>query len=101
MTKAERIAKGLSEAQRALVLASEPGGWGMRACATGTPISGQQYRSARVLHRLGVGTFSHGSPYGDLYFNTDDFGLAVREILTRATADDLRRARTTLAEVQP
>ena len=80
-TEAERIAAGLTEAQRRLVLASEPGGWGRDDEAIGVEIRGPQYRAARTLGRLGVGTFSHGSPYGDLYFNTP-LGLEVRAHLT-------------------
>lgn len=82
MTPAD-LARSLSEAQRKLVLASEPGGWGRDDCATGVPISGTQYRTAKVLERLGIGTFSHGSPFGDLYFNTHALGLAVRAELQK------------------
>jgi len=65
------------------VLASEPGGFGRDDCAIGVQICGAEYRTARSLERLGVGTYSHGSPFGDLYFNTDDLGLAVRAQLER------------------
>jgi hypothetical protein len=79
--EAERIAAGLTEAQKRLVLASEPGGFGRDDCATGVEIRGAQYRAAKALDDLGVGTYTHGSPYGDLYFNTDGLGLAVRRVL--------------------
>lgn len=82
MTNPREIAEGLSEAQKRLVLKSEPGGFGREDCSIGVPISGAQYRSAKALERLGVGTYSYGSEYGDLYFNTDDIGLQVRDILT-------------------
>lgn len=79
----EQIAEGLSEAQRRLVLASEPGGFGLPDCSTGVEIRGAQYRTAKSLNRMGVGTYTHGSPYGDLYFNTDALGLSVRRALEK------------------
>lgn len=84
--KAARVAAKLTKAQRTLVLASEPGGWGRDDCAIGVEISGAQYRTAKALEKLGVGTYSHGSPYGDLYFNTDGLGLAVRAHLETRNA---------------
>lgn len=77
----EEIARKLTAAQRSLVLASEPGGFGRPDRACGVEIRGAQYRTARRLSEIGVGSFTHGSPYGDLYFNTDDLGLRVRAIL--------------------
>lgn len=82
MQTLEQIAAGLSEAQRRLVVASEPGGWGRDDCAIGVEIRGSQYRTAKSLEGLGLGTYTHGSPYGDLYFNTE-LGLAVRKIITQ------------------
>lgn len=82
------IARALSEAQRRLVIASEPGGYGRDDCATGVEIRGAQYRTARSLEKLGVGVYSYGSDFQDLYFNTDDLGLAVRDyLLHRPTID--------------
>jgi hypothetical protein len=81
MTDAEKIAASLTKAQRRLVLASAPGGWGSDDCSTGVEIHGSDYRVAKKLHKLGIGSYTHGSPYGDLYFNTDTLGLAVRSIL--------------------
>lgn len=78
----KQIAARLTEAQRKLVIASEPGGWGRDDMSIGAEIRGAQYRTAKSLEALGVGTYSHGDPYGDLYFNTNDLGLAVRAILT-------------------
>jgi hypothetical protein len=72
------LVKGLTEAQRKLILESEPGGFGRHDCSIGTPIRGAQYRTAKSLEQLGIGTYTHGSPFGDLYFNTDDLGLVVR-----------------------
>lgn len=80
MTEAERIAKGLTEAQRRMVLESVPGGWGSASQACGTEVAGSGYRTARALAALKLGTYSHGSLYGDLYFN-NDLGLEVRSIL--------------------
>lgn len=77
----DQIARKLSPAQRSLVLESKPGGWGRDDTAIGVPIRGSQYRTAGVLQRLGVGDYTHGSPFGDLYFN-DDLGLQVRALLT-------------------
>lgn len=50
----------------------------------GIPIRGSDYRVARGLEALGLGSYSHGSPYGDLYFNNAR-GLALR---ARATKED-------------
>ena len=82
-----QIAERLTEAQRRLVVASAPGGFGRDDCSTGVEIRGSQYRAARTLERLGVGTHTHGSIYGDLYFNTDPLGLAVRAHIMEAQGD--------------
>lgn len=75
----EKIAKGLSATQRRLVLDSDPDDiTGRQGC--GIPIRGPQYRSAKSLMAMGCGDYSHGSPFGDLYFNSR-FGLAVRDHL--------------------
>lgn len=79
MTPTE-IASRLTEAQMALIMASEPGGWGREDCACGAEIRGSQYRTAQVLERLEIGSYTHGAPYGDLYFNTS-LGLEVRSLL--------------------
>jgi hypothetical protein len=67
----------LTVAQKRLVLESGPDDITGEE-GTGVPISGSAYRVARALERMGLGTYSHGSPYGDLYFNNAD-GLALRE----------------------
>ena len=75
----EQIAAGLTKAQRALVLASAPddmtGEEGL-----GIEIRGAMYRTARSLEELGLGSYTHGSTYYDMYWNLP-FGLAVRTIL--------------------
>ena len=76
----DSLTRGLSPAQRRMVLDSKPGGWGRDDTAIGVEIRGSGYRVARALHAKGLGDYTHGSPYGDLYFNNAD-GLAVREAL--------------------
>lgn len=76
----EQIAKGRTKAQRAMLVASEPGAWGNDELAIGVEIRGAQYRTARTLEKLGLGDHTHGSPFGDLYFN-NSLGLEVRAIL--------------------
>jgi hypothetical protein len=73
------MAKRLTEPQRRLVLASDPDDITGEE-GSGVPIEGAAYRVARTLHRLGLGTYSHGSPYGDLYFNNAE-GLRLRAAL--------------------
>ena len=87
MTDIKAIAEGLTEAQRRMVLASEPGGFGCDDCSTGVEIRGSQYRTAMALQRRGLGTYSHGSSCGDIYFNTDGLGLAVRAYLKEQSHD--------------
>ena len=76
----EKIAEGLTKAQRAMVLASAPGGWGHDDTAIGVPLRGPQYRTARALERLKIGEHTFGSDFEDLYFNNQN-GLAVRAYL--------------------
>ena len=75
----EQIAKGLTKAQRSLVLASGPdditGEEGF-----GVEIRGPQYRAARALEAAGLGSFTHGSPFYDMYWNYP-IGLAVRDVI--------------------
>lgn len=75
----------LTGPQKRMVLESGPdditGGEGF-----GIPISGSAYRVARSLERLGLGTYSYGSPYGDLYFNNVE-GLRVRAVLIASHGD--------------
>lgn len=79
MTDTASIAAWLSEAQKKLVLASDPDDiTGEEGC--GVSIRGSQYKTARKLERLGLGYYSHGSPFGDLYCN-NSFGLSVRAFL--------------------
>jgi hypothetical protein len=76
------LARGLTEAQRRLVLASEPGGWGDPGQACGVELHGRDYRVARALEGRRLGTYTHGSPICDLYFNSD-LGLQVRAYLSQ------------------
>lgn len=76
----EQIAKGLSEPQKALVVASERGGFNRDDEACGVEISGPQCRTARSLERLGIGEYTFGDCFSDLYFN-NQMGLAVRDVL--------------------
>ena len=80
MSEAEDIVGKLTKAQQALVLASEPGAWGREDDGLGVEISGSKCRVARKLETMGLGTYSDGSPYGDLYFN-NALGLEVRRLL--------------------
>lgn len=80
MTPAQ-IAAGLSEAQRKMVLASGPDDITGRE-GFGVEIRGSDYRVARVLRTLGIGGYTHGSPYFDMYWNNAE-GLAVRAILNQ------------------
>lgn len=80
MRDAREIAGKLTPAMRRLVLASEPGAWGRADDGFGVELSGSAYRTAKSLTALKLGTYTHGSPYGDLYFN-NQLGLSVRRIL--------------------
>lgn len=73
------IVKSLTKAQRALVLASEPDDINGES-GVGVEIRGPQYRVARSLEALGLGSFTHGSPFYDMYWNFAP-GLAVRSAL--------------------
>lgn len=44
----------------------------------GVEIRGADYRVAKALEAKGLGTYTHGSPYGDLYFNNAE-GLNLRD----------------------
>ena len=85
MDDADRIAAGLTKAQRDLLIASEPGGWGRADMACGVELRGPAYSTAKALAARKLGTFTSGSVYGDLYFNSR-LGLAVRTILEQANA---------------
>lgn len=76
----------LTPAQERLVIASDPDDITGEE-GSGVPIRGSDYRVARALYALGLGTYSHGSPYGDLYFNRAA-GLEVRRSLLRAGHND-------------
>lgn len=74
------IAGKLSEAQRALVLASEPGGWGRDDTAVGVDLVGARYwNTARALERKVLGDIEEQPDFypSGLYFN-NQLGLAVR-----------------------
>lgn len=76
----DEIAKGLTKAQRVLVLASEGGAFGYPNRAYGTPVEGAKHRTALTLDRLGLGVYAYSDCFESLYFNNET-GLAVRAIL--------------------
>ena len=76
----EHIARGLSKAQKTMVIESEPGGFGRNDTACGVPLHGARFRVAASLENKGLGEYSFGSSFEDLYFNNQR-GLAVRAIL--------------------
>ncbi len=83
--QAEQIAAGLTEAQRALVIESEPGGWGRDDTACGAELIGAgKWAAARALSRKRLGDVveDFGMYPPGLYFNTQ-LGLAVRESLRK------------------
>jgi hypothetical protein len=69
----------LSPAQRDLVLASEPddvtGTEGV-----GVELHGQEYQTAKALQNRGIGHYTHGSVYIDMYWNNNT-GLLVRDYI--------------------
>lgn len=77
----------LTPRMKAMVLASEPSeldrteGCGVEIC---TPAD---YAVAKALQRRELGSYSHGSPVGDLYFNNVE-GLAVRRDLRGEDQDE-------------
>jgi hypothetical protein len=84
----EQKAQLLSPAQRRMVLDSEPDDiTGEEGC--GVELRGPLYKTAKRLNELKLGTYTHGSPYGDLYCN-NTAGLAVRDAIAAGT----RRAET-------
>lgn len=88
---AERIARGLTEAQRGLVMDSEPGGFGRADCACGAEArTGATVSAAKALQRKGLGTIVDHAPCWPrfLYFN-NAVGLAVRALL--ASDEQVRR----------
>lgn len=79
MTDPHQIARSLTEAQRKLVLASEPDDiTGNEGC--GVDIRGAQYRVAGSLCDKGLGGYTHGHSIADMYWNYST-GLAVRAII--------------------
>jgi hypothetical protein len=74
---------GLTPAQKRMVIASGPNDITGEE-GHGVEIRGADYRVARALELYGLGSYSHGSPYGDLYFNNAE-GLRVREMLEEAS----------------
>lgn len=78
---AETVAKGLSAAQRKMVIASEPDDiTGEEGC--GVELRGSGYRVAKSLAALGVGNYTHGSSSFDMYWNYSK-GLDVRYLLLK------------------
>ncbi len=80
MTDLDKLAKSLTKAQREMVLASEPGGWGCDDTVCGVPLNGPGFATARALERKGIGEHTFGSEFEDLYFNNQT-GLALRNHL--------------------
>jgi Ni/Co efflux regulator RcnB len=79
VSRISAIAKSLSTAQRELVLASDPDDIdGYEGC--GVELHGQQYQTARALQKRGIGRYTHGSCYVDMYWNTNH-GLLVRDYI--------------------
>jgi hypothetical protein len=77
--EAREVAKRLTAAQRLLVMASDPDDIsGQDGC--GVQIRKAEYKTARSLSAMGLGSHTHGSPFGDMYWN-HSFGLEVRAIL--------------------
>lgn len=79
------LAARLTKAQRALLVSSHQDDVTISLQAelqegVGVEIRGAQYRVARSLSAIGLGSYTHGSPYYDMYWNNGT-GLAVREIL--------------------
>lgn len=81
-----KIADGLSEAQRKICLASEPGGYGMDNRSIGVELIGVgMISAARALERKGLGYVDEGGGgFAWLYFNKDwgdSEGLRLRNYL--------------------
>lgn len=75
-TEIARIAAGLSDAQRRMVMASEPDDLtGLEGI--GVDLRGSAYRTARALDGMGLGSYTHGSFIADMYWSKP-LGLAVR-----------------------
>lgn len=81
MTDPADIASKLTEAQRRLVLLSGPDDITGRD-GLGVEIRSNTYRVARRLDVLGLGSYTHGSPTYDMYWN-NSLGLAVRDRLMK------------------
>lgn len=81
MTDAAKIARGLTKAQRWLILASGPDDISGKS-GVGVDLRGSMYSTAKKLHRMGLGDYTHGSPFSDMYWN-NTLGLAVRAELER------------------
>ncbi len=83
MTDLTAIVSGLTKAQRALVLESEPGAWGNPERATGAEVIGAgRFAAAQALERKGLGEVQIDAncyPYA-LWLNNGT-GLAVRAAL--------------------
>jgi hypothetical protein len=77
---------GLSAAQRALVLASGPDDITGKE-GHGVEIRGAQYRVARSLEAKGLGSYTHGDPFYDMYWNNAG-GLKARAAITRVKESD-------------
>ena len=91
LARAREIAVTLTKAQRAMVLASEPGGRGQLDKACGADIIGiGAWSTARALERLGLGDVEQWPGYypPGLYFNNSE-GLAVRRALEQKGSNDV------------
>jgi hypothetical protein len=79
----------LTPRMQAMILASEPSDLDHREGAGVEIRTPADYAVAKALKHRALGTYSHGSPYGDLYFNNSD-GLAVRrELRGEPDPDDM------------
>lgn len=79
LTPVAKAALSLSIPQREMIVASGPddidGSEGV-----GVELHGAEYRTAKSLEALGLGRYTHGSFYSDMYWNRPK-GLLVRDYL--------------------
>lgn len=88
MTDVAQIVAGLTKAQAAMVLESEPGAWGRDDDGTGAEVFGSGYIVARNLVAANLGDIEEhpGLWPPALYFN-NALGLAVRTALLSKDGD--------------
>lgn len=73
------VAKSLTPAQRAMVVASEPDDINGYE-GVGVELHGQAYQTAKALEGRRLGRYTHGSFVMDMYWNTNH-GLLVRDYI--------------------